>query len=75
MKLFISANDDVSNNLLRDVGHSRQKGVLYFQTVIRFHERCVNVISFIPLRHYSLCFSDFPENVNYSTALHAYTFY
>lgn len=44
MKLFISENDDVVNNQIRDVEHSHYKGVLYFQTVIRVHERCVTVI-------------------------------
>jgi hypothetical protein len=75
MKLFISANDDVVNNQIRDVEHRHYKGVLYFQTAIRVHERCVTVISFNPQGKYCLPCSDFPETVNYSTALHAYTFY
>ena len=75
MKLFIPANDDVANNQLRDLEHSHYKGVLYFQIAIRVHERCVTVISFSPQRKYGLPCSDFPETVNYSTVLHAYTFY
>ena len=34
MKLFKSANDDVANNLLRDVVHSHNKGALYFQIAL-----------------------------------------
>ena len=40
----------LANNVPCDIMHRLYRGVLYFQTVIRFHATCIHVISFTPTR-------------------------
>ena len=67
LKLFKSANENVANNLLRDVEHSHYKGLLYSQTVIRKKDV---LMQFHLAHNESKAFPDpiFQKNVNYSTA-------
>jgi hypothetical protein len=42
--------NQIGSEVVRDAVHRLYQGVLYFKNIVKFHETCLSVISFIPVR-------------------------